>query len=55
MISASDIVLQKDMFQRSLAFLESLLLFVEHCYGLQRRTRDTDRVFVIYEELLRMC
>jgi len=55
MIGISD-VLQTDAFQRSLSFLESLLMFVEHAYCLEcSKKRDTDRLYTTYEELLRMC
>jgi len=51
-IGVNDVVLQPDMFQRSLSFLESLLVFVEHCYSLERRKRPTNHPYATYEELL---
>ena len=48
-------LLQTDMFQRSLSFLESLVTYVEAYYCLQRsRKFSMDRIYTMYEELLRM-
>jgi len=42
------------MFQRTLYFLESLLMFFEHSYCLELKKRDSDRIFATCEDLLKM-
>jgi len=54
-IGASASVLQKDAFDRSMAFLKSLLMFVEHGFCLERRNHAADGIYNNYRDLLRMC